>query len=114
MKEKPPDFPHCPLEPGIFQSIYLSLEDEKFSTLSKFLIGFIMLLIFVSVFTFILETIPSLSDDPFFFYIEYFLSGVFTIEYAAKFISCRNQWRFFWDVMSLIDFLAIVPFWLEI
>jgi len=112
--EEKPEFPHCPPAPGWRYHVYMTLESEDYSTLSRITISFIMFLIFFSTATFILETVPSLEGSDAFVYMEYFVSLCFSIEYFLKVISCNNLWLFFWDPMSLVDFFAVIPFWIEL
>eukprot|EP00039_Didymoeca_costata_P010006 m.133689 g.133689 ORF g.133689 m.133689 type:complete len:510 (-) comp14678_c0_seq1:41-1570(-) len=38
--------------------------------------------------------------------------AIFTIEYAWRFLVAANKFKFFFNVMNIIDFLAILPFYL--
>merc|ERR1719394_1972607 len=78
------------------------------------IISIVMLLIFVSTFAYVLETEPNLRGDHSFVVIEWVVSIVFSLEYFARIISCRNMWAYFWDPMNMIDFLAVIPFWIQI
>src|SRR5687767_9650495 len=85
---------------------------------------FILALIFVNVLAVILETVPSLEENygEFFFRFEVFSVSVFSIEYLARVWACTSQpeyshpfWgrlKFIFTPMALIDFLAILPFFL--
>lgn len=106
--------PYCPREPGWKQYVYRSFEDEEFSSISGWILALVMFCIIISTFAFVLETIPSLEGHWMFVAIEYFVSLFFTLEYGAKILTCRNMWLFFWDPMNMIDFLAIIPFWVSL
>lgn len=108
---------HCPVgDPNTnwWVWIHLTFEDETFSTTSNLVVSFVTLLIFVSTLAYVLQTIPSLRGDDAFVWIESFVSICFSLEYAARIFSSRNAWIFFVDHMCMIDFLAIIPWWVEI
>ena len=46
--------------------------------------------------------------------IEWIVSILFTIEYLVRISVARNKVRYFFDVMNMIDFLAVIPFWIEL
>jgi voltage-gated potassium channel Kch len=108
---------HCPIgDPNTnwWVWIHLTFEDETFSRTSNFVVSFVTMLIFVSTLAYVLQTIPSLRGDDAFVWIESFVSICFSLEYAARIFSSRNAWIFFVDHMCMIDFLAIIPWWVEI
>jgi len=107
-------FPNCPREPGWKQHIYRSFEDEDYNVISGWILAMVMFCIIISTFAFVLETLPSLEGHWMFNVVEYFVSLFFTIEYGAKILTCRNMWKFFWNPMNMIDFLAIIPFWISL
>jgi len=99
---------------NFYEIVHLLCEDESYSWGSFIIIATVMALIFVSTFSYVLETDPNLTGKPAFEIIETVVSLVFTLEYAARIISCRNMWSYFWDPMNMIDFLAVIPFWIQI
>ena len=74
-----------------------------------------MVLIVLSVMLFCLETTKSVKDNG---DILLILEGVcvawFTIELSVRFIVCPSRLKFIKDVMNWIDFLAIIPFFIEL
>lgn len=105
---------HCPREDGIRKMIFQTFEDDKFGPLAFFIQSFVMILIFVSTAAYVIETIPNIGGAKFLVYIEVFVSSCFSIEYTVRIFCCRNAWIFFWDYMNMIDFLSVIPFWLEL
>lgn len=76
-----------------------------------------MTLIVLSVILFCLETIDTFSaqTQP---NVLFILEGVcvawFTTELSVRFIVCPSRLQFIKDVMNWIDFLAIIPFFIEL
>ena len=79
---------------------------------------FIMFLIAISCLNFIVETLPSIQSDPgslqFLMVVEAICSYLFTVEYIVRFFSCPNKCKFVREFLSIIDLLAILPFYLEL
>ena len=74
-----------------------------------------MICIFISTAAYVCESQEGVKEnETVFIYIEWFVSLFFTVEYAAKVFCARNIWHFFWDIMNFIDFLAVIPFWIDI
>jgi len=108
---------HCPVgspEENWWVWTHLTFEDETFSVLSNIIVTVITGLIFVSTLAYVLNTIPFFRQEPIFEQIEAFVSICFTVEYVARIITSRNAWIFFVDGMSMVDFLAIIPWWIQI
>jgi len=89
--------------------------------------GFLVLLIFLNVLAIILESIAALEQTyaPIFHDFEIFSVVIFTLEYALRLWSIpltNNQlkhskhprWRYFLRPLSIIDLLAILPFYLSL
>ena len=85
----------------------------------------ILFLIAFNVIVGIFETVESLHKnyEAFFYYVEFFSVIIFSIEYVLKLWSCtvseryqgsiKGRIRFMLDPMSIIDLLAILPFYLS-
>jgi voltage-gated potassium channel len=77
---------------------------------------YLLWLILISVFVVILESIPAInknySDE--LFWIELFFTIVFTIEYILRILVSPRPKEYVTSVWGLIDFLAIVPFYLMV
>ena len=86
--------------------------------------SFIMILIILSIIAVILESDVRIAEkySKIFLYFEYFAVAIFTLEYLARAWTCTLEypnlspwkafWKFFWQPMSLIDLLAILPTYL--
>ena len=76
---------------------------------------FILALIFVSLGIFVAGTYPINSSlKSIFKAIDAGILVIFTLEYILRFWSAENKRRFFWNVFSLIDLVAILPLLLGI
>ncbi|ESO10211.1 hypothetical protein HELRODRAFT_168092 [Helobdella robusta] len=79
----------------------------------------------VSIVLFCIETLPKFSQshcvedeapnflDPF-FVIETTCTLWFTIELAARFLSCPNKLEFWKDLKNIVDFTAIIPYYVTL
>lgn len=109
-----PGFRHSPETSSWRIRVYLTMEDESYSLLSYFITILVMLLIFVSTAAYIGQTIPQYEDNDVWDDIELVVSLCFTLEYGVRILVCRDMWSFFIDPMNMIDFLAVIPFWIEV
>ncbi|MFD1015643.1 ion transporter [Winogradskyella rapida] len=77
---------------------------------------FIQFLIIVSVITFSIETLPNLKPQTRVVLnaIEVFSVLVFTLEYVARIYVADKKLKFVFSFFGLIDFLAILPFYLAL
>lgn len=74
----------------------------------------IQALIFYSLITMCLETVPELSMyQSFFGWSEFVVVMVFTVEYAVRWSLSKNKIRYPFQFFSIIDLLAILPFYLQ-
>eukprot|EP01084_Bolivina_argentea_P133717 236018_1 len=114
---------HCKYCPNKLRHEYLlalhrTFEDETYNKLSFCIITYIMILIILSTITYILETMPEVQSKELLmkimFYIEWIVSISFSIEYIMRIIACNNRFKYFIDIMNMIDFLAVIPFWIEL
>ncbi len=76
----------------------------------------IQILILVSVVTFSMETLPDLEPETrkILRYIEIFSVMTFTIEYFLRIYVADRKVKFIFSFFGIIDFLAILPFYLAI
>jgi len=92
------------------QYLHHTLEDFNFSLAAKATQFFIMFLITVSTFCIVLEAIDSLSQRVEFYYIEWIVSVVFTLEYVVRLACCRDQRAFITKPLNIVDFISFIPF----
>eukprot|EP01065_Artemidia_motanka_P016499 TRINITY_DN20164_c0_g1_i1.p1 TRINITY_DN20164_c0_g1~~TRINITY_DN20164_c0_g1_i1.p1 ORF type:complete len:638 (+),score=135.42 TRINITY_DN20164_c0_g1_i1:98-2011(+) len=83
-------------------------------TRTLFFTSFSMILISVAVFT--IESLPEFyqRDLPVFFWIETVCIGWFTLELGVRFCTCRQRGAFCRHPLNVIDFAAIVPYYLSL
>lgn len=76
----------------------------------------IQILILISVVTFSMETLPDLEPETRLKlrYVEIFTVIVFTIEYVLRIYVAEKKFKFVFSLFGIIDFLAILPFYLAI
>ena len=102
--------------PAVAQRLW-ELFDEPTSSRPALWIGWaVLLLIFVSTLSFVLETVEAIREaarDEL-GVIETFCIVVFTVELAVRFLTCPNQCVFLQGVFNWVDLLAIVPFYFEL
>jgi voltage-gated potassium channel len=75
---------------------------------------FISVLIFYSLVTFSMETLPDLDESTLIFlkYSEVVVVAIFTLEYLCRVMVAENKIKFIFSFYGLIDLLAIIPFYL--
>lgn len=90
----------------------VEINDNK---LSRYFAFFIQALILLSVVTFSIETIPNLKPQTRIILqsIEWFSVIVFTLEYLLRIYVADNKPKFIFSFFGIIDFLAILPFYLS-
>ncbi len=90
----------------------VEINDNRMSRIFAF---FIQALILVSIVTFSMETIPSLKPQTrtILQSIELLCVIVFTIEYLLRIFVADSKPKFIFSFFGIIDFLAILPFYLS-
>lgn len=75
---------------------------------------FISLLIFYSLVTFSIETLPDLDESTLIFlkYSEMVVVAIFTLEYLCRVMVAENKLKFIFSFYGLVDLLAVIPFYL--
>lgn len=92
-----------------------SIVEINDNTLSRYFAFFIQALILVSIVTFSVETIPNLKPQTktILYIIEVFSVSVFTLEYLLRIYVADSKPKFVFSFFGIIDFLAILPFYLS-
>ncbi len=92
-----------------------SIIEDNTSSKGKVFDYFIQFLIFVSLVTFSLGTLPDNSYllKEVLFYIELFCVTIFTIEYILRLIVADNIFKYVFSFYGIIDLIAILPFYLN-
>ena len=95
------------------------LNDPTSSTPAMIIGILVLVLIVISTFTFVLETAPWFyrEDPPLdgaFFIIESICVCIFTIEFGLRLGVCRDRKTFWNNSLNVIDFIAILPYWLDL
>jgi len=98
--------------------IDLTLNDPESSTEALAIGSVILALIVFSTITFCLETLPwfhkSNPGYDRFFTFEAICIALFTVEFTTRFVVTRNRREFASSALNQIDFIAILPFYLEL
>lgn len=83
---------------------------------SRIFAYFIQSLIFISILSFSFETIPDLKPETrkILRFIEVFCVVVFTVEYILRIYVADKKHKFIFSFFGIIDFLAILPFYLAL
>lgn len=74
----------------------------------------LIICVLVSVFTVMLETVQTLFSQykEMFFWVEWFFTGVFTVELALRLYCAPKRWAYVKSFYGVIDILAILPTYL--
>lgn len=75
---------------------------------------FIMVVIVVSTFCVIVETVPEVSGNPVFLPAEMCFTALFTAEFALRLYACESIAEFATNGFNIIDFLAVFPGYLSL
>ncbi|MEH6536424.1 MAG: ion transporter [Psychroserpens sp.] len=91
-----------------------SIVEINDNRLSRYFSYFIQALILISIISFSLETIPNLKSQTktLLHSIEVFCVIVFSIEYLLRIYVADSKPKFIFSFFGIIDFLAILPFYL--
>eukprot|EP01104_Vermistella_antarctica_P019203 TRINITY_DN7407_c0_g1_i1.p1 TRINITY_DN7407_c0_g1~~TRINITY_DN7407_c0_g1_i1.p1 ORF type:complete len:426 (+),score=83.91 TRINITY_DN7407_c0_g1_i1:62-1279(+) len=113
------EFPELTHYQNFKRKVWYTLDNAKYSKLAQLISIVILFCIFVSIFTFLIVSFPWWYEDPplYFFIIECIVVGVFTIEYLLRVWTNPLPWPkvgFFIAPLNVIDFLAILPFYIEL
>ncbi|WP_312418660.1 ion transporter [Epilithonimonas sp.] len=95
----------------IYEIIYLS--DTKAGR--TFDISLLILIVFSTVLIMV-ETIPIVKLQYYkeFYYAEFFITIIFTIEYLLRIICIKDKEEYIFSPIGIIDFLSIIPFYISL
>jgi len=105
---------HCPPDEAWYLHIHRMMEDETYSAASYVLTIVVMLLIALSTFTYVFQTLPAWEDLGVWQSLEGGISIAFTVEFLLRISSCRSILTYMKDYMNVVDFCAVIPYWLEL
>jgi hypothetical protein len=106
--------------------IYALFSDANSSVCAMWISNLINLVILASTFGFVAETDPTLRGESYstmWFSIECICVGLFTIDFVVRAVTCPQfsgqakegeEAPFASDIMNWVDFIAIVPFYIEL
>ncbi len=99
-----------------WQSKWHEIIFEADTPVGKFFDVTLLILIVVSVFVVILDSVDSLDAQYglFFYYAEWFFTILFTLEYILRIITTRHAFKYIFSFYGIIDLLAILPTYLSL
>lgn len=76
----------------------------------------LLILILASTIIIMIETIPIFQVKYYkeFYYLELFITIIFTIEYILRIICIKDREEYIFSPLGIIDFLSIVPFYISL
>ena len=100
---------------GIRRSLYIIIFEADTKLGQLFDIA-LLVAILLSVLAVILETVPSLQGHHrmFFFYFEWVVTVIFTLEYGLRLFVSRKPLRYVFSFFGLIDLLSILPTYISL
>ncbi|KAL9955294.1 hypothetical protein ACROYT_G036596 [Oculina patagonica] len=107
---------------SIRERAWVTLKDPSFSHFAKVFYLLSVLMIVISVVANTTETIAcegairicKEENEETYFYIDTVCVGFFTFEYVARLVTCPNRLKFIINKMSIIDLLAILPYYIDL
>ena len=104
--------------------LWSTLEYPHTSNTAQTLAWTSLSMVLLSTFTFIVSTAEVLQDDTDNETVKAVVFGIdvienivvtfFLVEYLIRLVTCPRKIKFFFNIMNLIDFLALIPFFLSI
>lgn len=103
-------------EQTLREQIYALFEDPFSSTAALYISQFINMVILVSTIAFLLETVPYFATETYestWITIETVCVMCFSADFIIRCATCPSQKLFWTDWMNWIDFIAVVPWYIE-
>ena len=104
---------------GWKDKLYLLLEFPESSAAAGYISKFSIVVIMLSIFAFCAESVPEFHtadtiSEPAWFAIEAIFTFLFSMEFILRFIAAPRKCVFWKDTLNLMDFVAIIPFFIEL
>ena len=104
------------------KKIWFVLENPEVTLLSNAFHIFNVVVILISIVANITETIPcspsssicKKENESEYFYLDTVCVAFFTAEYVVRLITCPNRFKYVTSYMSIIDLLAILPYYINL
>ena len=104
------------------RSAFLIFEDPSSSRLALWFNVSLAICIIFNALTVVIETDTNMNNHPktqrVFLALEMIFTFLFSIEFLARIFAHAYSWtafrKFVWQTLTLLDFLAFLPFWIEI
>ena len=104
------------------EKAWMALKEPSFSRFAKMFYLLSVFMIVISVVANTTETIACKGgirlckeeNEETYFYIDTVCVGFFTFEYLARLVTCPSRLRFIINRMSIIDLLAIIPYYIDL
>ena len=116
LRDMADDGPAAPRPLTLKEKIFLTFDEPTSSPLAVFIMLFLNTLILISTTCFITETMPAFRDvhpDTWTF-LETFCIAGFTLDFVARMLTTPDCKGFWCEFMNMVDFVAIVPFYIEL
>ena len=104
---------------GWKDKLYLLLEFPESSAAAGYISKFSIVVIMLSIFAFCAESVPEFHSadtisEPAWFAIEATFTFIFSVEFILRFVAAPRKCIFWKDTLNLMDFVAIIPFFIEL
>lgn len=106
------------------QKLHTFLSDPSYSKAALYWSFADMFAIVISIIMLVAESVPSASayfENPDFskvyyllYSVEILVNGFFTVDFLLKLVSWPKPWLFFKSPLNFLDFMAILPFYMEL
>eukprot|EP00759_Apiculatamorpha_spiralis_P014689 PhF_6_TR21214/c0_g1_i1/m.30639 len=73
-----------------------------------------MIIILMSVITFMVDSMPQYQDDPDLFIVETISISFFTLDFVARLATTRDYGSFIRNPMTYLDLISIIPYYIDV
>lgn len=104
---------------GWKDKLYLLLEFPESSKAANWISKFSIVVIMLSIFAFCAESVPEFHSpdvvsEESWFIIEAIFTFLFSVEFILRFVAAPRPCAFWKDTLNVMDFVAIIPFFIEL